>query len=133
MKNSEKIYISAIVVLSIILFLKSKKKAPATECVCPSSTNIQPIYIPQSQQPIKQDVVVSTPTNTNVLVDASVYTGPPKFKVPETTGSTKGYLYYQEGVKFFKINYTSDTTTNGSAIEIQKPEMIAAWKSINPN
>lgn len=133
MQHKEKIYVSIIVVLSIILFLKSKKKPQqSVSCpVCPSATtSYVPIYVPSAVTNVTPSPVLNNP----VLAEALVYNGPVKFKVPQPKATDeRGILYYQEGDKFFKISYVPETyISTFTPQEISKQEMINAWKSTNP-
>lgn len=136
MTNNEKIYVTTIVVLSIIIFYLKNKKAPQKECICPSKeSNYVPVYVPSPVvAPVSTPTVSNTVSNNPILQEALVYTGPLKFKIPEQNATDeRGILYYQENNKFYKIRYVPETyISTFTPQEITKQEMITAWKSINP-
>lgn len=123
MKNSEKIYLALIAVLSYVLYFKTKDCKKCPEVVCDSSKTIYvPTYIPSA--PSQSSV---PPPKEDVLQTALIYTGPEKFEIRDKIDTTKVYLYFVKDSKYFKRVYHSANSFTDTEITVQ--QMIDAWNS----
>jgi hypothetical protein len=127
MTDKEKILLGVTAILAYLLYRKSKEKHVCPSCSCPSQPTV---YFPPIIQPI-QPAPIKDPSN--ILQEAVVYNGPAKFIVPNKTDANKGFTYFVNDSKYFKMEYiTGDLSGQFSPIEVSVSEMISAWNSVKP-